>query len=282
MSEQTKSWLITGCSTGFGRHLAEAVLARGDRVLLTARKPEVLQDLADQYPETARTARLDVTNLQDVEQAVATANAAFGGVDVLVNNAGYSVVGSIEELEPEEYRPLYETNLFGVLNMIRAVTPQMRARGSGVIASVSSVGGQIPSPGMAHYGATKAAIESISEGMQGEMREHGVRMLIIEPGLFRTAIIGSLRYPEKPLPAYDSSSGAVRRRMEAAVGNEPGDPRKAAQAIIQAVYNPDAPLRLPLGVGAVDRIKGRLAQVAANMDACAEIAANTSFDPQPA
>jgi len=274
-----RSWLITGCSTGFGRFLAEAVLARGDRVLLTARSPEVLADLAAQYPQTARLAKLDVTKQSDIDAAVATANREFGGIDVLVNNAGFSVVGAIEELAPEEYRPLYETNLFGVINMTRAVVGQMRERGSGVIAAVSSIGGQNPSPGMAHYSATKSAVEMIYEGMEGELTEHGVRMLIIEPGLFRTAIIGSLRYPEKPIAAYDGSSGAVKRRMAGAVGNEPGDPRKAAQAIITAVYNDKAPLRLPIGFGVTERVKERLARVAANMDACKDIADATSYDP---
>ena len=274
-----RRWLITGCSTGFGRFLAEAVLARGDKVLLTARSPEVLNDLAAQYPDTARVAKLDVTNLADVDAAVAAANEAFGGIDVLINNAGFSVVGAIEELEPEEYRPLYETNLFGVLNVTRAVVKQMRERGSGVIGFVSSGAGQIPSPGMAHYSATKSAVEMIYEGMQAELQDYGVRMLIIEPGLFRTAIIGSLRYPANPIEAYDGSSGAVKRRMAGAVGNEPGDPRKAALAIIRQVYDDKAPLRLPIGFGVTERVKERLARVAANMDAMKAIADDTSFDP---
>lgn len=273
-----KTWLITGCSTGFGRFLAEAVLAAGDNVLLTARQPDVLADLAAQYPKTARTQRLDVTKQADIDAAVKAANDAFGGVDVLINNAGFSVVGAIEELTPEEYRPLYETNLFGVIEMMRAVMPQMRKRGSGVIGNVSSVGGQVPSPGMSHYSATKSGMEMITEAMATELKQYGVRMLIIEPGLFRTAIIGSLRYPKNVMPEYDGASGEVRRRMEAAVGNEPGDPRKAALAIIGAVNNPNAGLRLPIGVGAVDRMKARLDAVAANLEACREIAENTSFD----
>jgi NAD(P)-dependent dehydrogenase (short-subunit alcohol dehydrogenase family) len=274
-----RRWLITGCSTGFGRFLAEAALARGDKVLLTARKPEVLADLAAQYPDTARAIKLDVTNPEDVAASVVAGDEAFGGIDVLVNNAGFSVVGAIEELEPDEYRPLYETNLFGVLNMIRAFTPQMRKRGSGVISAVSSIGGQIPSPGMAHYSATKSAIEMILEGMQTELAPFGVRTLIIEPGLFRTAIIGSLWYPKNVMPEYDHASGAVKRRMDGAVGNEPGDPAKAAQKIIQQVYDPNAPLRLPIGFGVTERVKERLARVGANMDACKAIADDTSFDP---
>jgi NAD(P)-dependent dehydrogenase (short-subunit alcohol dehydrogenase family) len=274
-----RRWLITGCSTGFGRFLAEAALARGDKVLLTARKPEVLADLAAQYPETARAIKLDVNDPADVAASVVAGDEAFGGIDVLINNAGFSVVGAIEELEPEEYRPLYETNLFGVLNMLRAFTPQMRERGSGVLAAVSSVAGQIPGPGMAHYAATKSAVEMILEGMQAELAPYGVRSLIIEPGLFRTAIIGSLWYPKNAMPEYDHASGALRRRMEGAVGNEPGDPAKAAQKIIQQVYDDNAPLRLPIGFGATARIKERLARVAANMDAMEAIANDTSFDP---
>ncbi|WP_176696025.1 SDR family NAD(P)-dependent oxidoreductase [Phenylobacterium immobile] len=273
-----RRWLITGCSTGFGRFLAEAALARGDQVLLTARKPEVLADLAAQYPDTARAIKLDVTNPDDVAAAVAAGDEAFGGIDVLINNAGFSVVGAIEELEPEEYRPLYETNLFGVLNMVRAFTPQMRARGSGVLGVVSSVGGQIASPGMAHYSATKSAVEMIHEGMQGELAPFGVRTLIIEPGLFRTAIIGSLWYPKNIMPEYDHASGAVRRRMDGAVGNEPGDPVKAAKLIIEQVYDDNAPLRLPLGIGAAQRIKDKAARVTANMEALEARADNTSFD----
>jgi NAD(P)-dependent dehydrogenase (short-subunit alcohol dehydrogenase family) len=275
-----RRWLITGCSTGFGRFLAEAALARGDKVLLTARKPETLADLAAKYPDTARAIKLDVTNADDVAASVVAGDEAFGGIDVLINNAGFSVVGAIEELEPEEYRPLYETNLFGVLNMIRAFTPQMRERGSGVLSVVSSGAGQIASPGMAHYSATKSAVEMILEGMQAELAPYGVRTLIIEPGLFRTAIIGSLWYPKTVMPEYDHASGAVRRRMEGAVGNEPGDPAKAAQKIIQQVYDDNAPLRLPIGFGTTARIKERLARVAANMDAMEAIANDTSFDPK--
>lgn len=276
---QHRRWLITGCSTGFGRFLAEAALARGDQVLLTARKPEVLADLAAQYPQTARAIKLDVTNPDDVAASVVAADEAFGGVDVLINNAGFSVVGAIEELEPEEYRPLYETNLFGVLNMIRAFTPQMRQRGSGLIGAISSMAGQIAAPGMAHYSATKSAVEMILEAMQTELAAYGVRMLIVEPGLFRTAIIGSLWYPKTANPAYDGVSGQLRRQMEAAVGHEPGDPAKAVQKIIQQVYDDKAPLRLPLGVGSAAGIKARLAQVVADMDACAAMADDTSFDP---
>lgn len=274
-----RRWLITGCSTGFGRFLADAVLARGDKLLATARKPEVLADLVERYPETCRAVKLDVTDMADVEASVRAAEEAFGGVDVLINNAGFSVVGAIEELEPEEYRPLYETNVFGVLNMIRAFVPQMRERGSGVLAVVSSIGGQIASPGMAHYSATKSAVEMIHEGMQVELAPYGVRTLIIEPGLFRTAIIGSLWYPKTVMPEYDHASGAMRRFMEAAVGNEPGDPAKAARLIIEQVYDDAAPLRLPLGIGAAQRIKEKAASVTANMDALEARADDTSFDP---
>jgi NAD(P)-dependent dehydrogenase (short-subunit alcohol dehydrogenase family) len=274
-----RRWLITGCSTGFGRYLAEAVLARGDKLLLTARSPEVLQDLAALYPDTARVAKLDVTNQADIDGAVALADKEFGGIDVLVNNAGFSVVGAIEELEPEEYLPLYEANLFGVVNMTRAVVKQMRERRSGVLAVVSSMAGQNPSPGMAHYSATKSGVEMIYEGMQGELKDFGIRMLIIEPGLFRTAIIGSLRYPKNPIDDYQASSGAVKQRMQSAVGKEPGDPRKAAQKIIQQVYDDNAPLRLPVGFGSTDRIKERLARLAVNMDAVKAIADDTNFDP---
>jgi NADP-dependent 3-hydroxy acid dehydrogenase YdfG len=277
-----RRWLITGCSTGFGRFLAEAALARGDQVLLTARQPDVLAKLAAQYPKTSRAVRLDVTNLDDIAAARAAADEAFGGVDVVVNNAGFSVNGAVEELEPEEYRPLYETNLFGVLNVTRAFVPQMRERRSGLLAVVSSGGGQVPIRGATHYSVTKAAVEMAYEGMQAEMAQYGVRMLIIEPGLFRTSIISAFRYPKQPMPEYDSTTGALQRAMQAAQGREPGDPRKAAQKIIAAVYNPDAPLRLPLGAGSAERIKARLAAVAANMDACAADADDTGFDPEPA
>lgn len=274
-----RRWLITGCSTGFGRALGEAVLARGDKVLLTARSPEVLNELGARYPESARVAKLDVTNLADVDAAVAAANDSFGGIDVLINNAGVGAAGAIEEVRPEEYRPLYETNLFGVLNVTRAVMAQMRERKAGVIAVVSSVAGQIPSAGASHYSATKAAVEMVYEGMAGELKAHGVRVLIIEPGLFRTAIMGSIRYPANPLPAYAVFAEAVRTGLAEMVGNEPGDPEKAAQKIIEQVYNDDAPLRLPIGIGITDVIKMRLAAVAANMDACKTIADDTSFDP---
>jgi short-subunit dehydrogenase len=274
---EARRWLITGCSSGLGKCLAEAALARGDRVMLTARSVDALADLASRYPATARALELDVCRPADIEGAARAALADFGGIDVLVNNAGTSVIGALEEVSKSEYRSLYETNLFGPIELMRAFIPQMRERRSGVIVSVSSVGGIVPTPGMAHYSATKCALEAISEGLKGELASFGVRVLIVEPAGFRTHISQTVGYAAGMTDTYRESSGQWRQRMQEFGGKEPGDPVRAASAIIRAVDDPAAPLRLPLGAIAPALMMSHLQGVLGNIAELSAVAANCDF-----
>jgi NAD(P)-dependent dehydrogenase (short-subunit alcohol dehydrogenase family) len=277
-SQGTKSWLITGCSTGFGRSIATAALARGDRVLLTGLETATLPGLASAYPRTALARKLDVTQEADVGAAVEAMRVAFGGVDVLVNNAGITRAGAVEESARDEYRPLYETNLFGAAAMTRAVLPMMRAQGSGCIVNMSSAAGLLVNAGMGHYGATKFALEALSEALAAEIGPLGIRVLIVEPGLFRTNIGASFSYARDRIDAYRETAHKTFDAFHEGFGRNAGDPDKAAIAILKAVDTPDAPLRLPLGEGLVDRIKDRLAGIVRNLDQCAEIAGQMKTD----
>jgi NAD(P)-dependent dehydrogenase (short-subunit alcohol dehydrogenase family) len=280
-SGAAKSWLITGCSSGFGHSLAEAALERGDRVLLTARSVDTVAGLAARYPRTAHVHRLDVTHAGDIASVVHAAMEIFGGVDVLVNNAGYSIIGAVEEVSALEYRALYETNLFGPIEIMRAFIPHMRTRRSGVIVNLSSIGGAVPTPGMGHYSATKSALESISEALHGELAPYGVRVLIVEPGLFRTRVSQAVQYAAGLSETYSGSSGVWRDRMAHLGGKEPGDPAMAAAAILRAVDDPQAPLRLPLGAMAPAVIGQHLRGLIEQIEASAEVAAACDF-PQVA
>jgi len=274
-----KVWLITGSSTGFGRSLSEAVLKRGDRVVATARRPEQLSELGDQYPQTVKTIRLDVTDLQEVRDAVQTALATFGQVDVLVNNAGYGVLGAIEEVSDEAIRRQFETNVFGALNMMRAVLPTMRQQRSGHILNLSSVGGFVSFAGAGIYNGTKFALEGLSEALAKEVEPLGIKVTIVEPGAFRTDFNGrSLALPDQALEDYAATSGQMLEWIQEMDGQQPGDPDKAAAAMIQAVESKNPPLRLALGADAVSAIHEKLESVKAELDAWEQIAVNTAFE----
>ena len=184
-----RSWLITGCSTGFGRSLAEAVLARGDNAVVTARKPATLANLVERYPATARAIELDVTRCSDAVAAVALAEEAFGRLDVLVNAAGYALLGAIEEAAPEEYRALFETNVFGVIETTRAALPALRRRRGSRIVNFSSVGGLVATAGFGIYNATKFAVDGLSEALALEVAPLGISVIIVQPGAFRTSVV---------------------------------------------------------------------------------------------
>ncbi len=237
-------WLITGCSTGFGRELARLLIGRGDRVAATARDPEKIADLAP----GALTLKLDVNAPQEVAAAVEAVTREFGRVDVLVNNAGYGYLSAVEEGEDEEIRALFETNVFGLAAMTRAVLPLMRAQGSGAIVNISSQGGFIGFPGVGYYNASKFAVEGLSEALAKEVAPFGIRVLIVEPGPFRTDWAGrSLKTPKRPIEAYAESAVARRNAVRGYSGSQPGDPVRAAEAIVATVESADPPLRLPLG-----------------------------------
>ncbi len=253
-----RTWLITGCSSGFGRRLAEVVLERGDRLVATARRPEALDDLVAQAPERVLAVALDVTRPEQIPAAVAAAEERFGAVDVLVNNAGSGSVGAIEEIEPEHLRDLMETMFFGPVALTQAVLPAMRARGSGAIVQMSSMGGQLSPPGFGAYCAAKFALEAASESLAAEVAPFGLHVVIVEPGSFRTGFAGGRLHRSPSLDAYAETVGPNREFLSAQDGSQEGDPRRAAEAIVSALDAPEPPLRLALGADAVEAIRGSL------------------------
>lgn len=263
-------WFITGSSAGFGRLLAETLLARGETVVATARNPQALADLVDEYPDAVLTLPLDVTDAGQVRAAVDAAVAA-GPIDVLVNNAGHGLLGALEELSDEQIHEVLGVNLLGVLAVTRAVLPHMRTRRRGHIVQLSSVGGVVGNPGHAIYATSKFALEGASEALAGEVAPFGIRVTIVEPGPFRTEFLGRSMARATPIPDYeDGPAGALRARD--GHGKQPGDPVRAVEAIINAVHSPSAPLRLPLGRSAVERIRAKLTGQLADLEACAEVA----------
>ncbi|MFE4194691.1 oxidoreductase [Paenarthrobacter sp. NPDC056912] len=246
------TWLITGCSTGLGRSLAQAVLARGDNAVVTARDTSALQDLASEFPTTALAVALDVTDQSQVDAAVQQAEERFGAVDVLVNNAGYGYRAAIEEGDDADVRTLFDTNVFGPVAMIKAVLPGMRSRRSGAIVNISSIGARISPPGSGYYSATKAALEGISGSLQKELKPLGISVTAVEPGGFRTDFAGrSLAQSAEAIADYADTAGKRRKENDTVHGTQKGDPDKAAAAIISAVEASETPAFLLLGEDAV-------------------------------
>ena len=255
-------WFITGCSTGFGRELAKILLARGYRVVPTARDPAKVADLVEGHTATALALGLDVEKQPQIEAAVEAARRKFGRIDVLVNNAGYGYLAAIEEGDDADIRAMFETNFFGLAALTRAVLPIMRAQKSGAIVNISSMGGFIGFPGSGYYAATKFAVEGLSESLSKEVAPLGVKVLIVEPGPFRTDWAGrSLKTPKHPIDAYAETAIARRQQTQVYSGSQPGDPVRGVEAIIAAVEQPNPPLRLPLGNFAYDAMGAELEAV---------------------
>ncbi|MGH7999884.1 MAG: oxidoreductase [Brasilonema sp.] len=278
-SSSHRVWFITGSSTGFGRTLAEAVLDKDETVVLTARKPEQVEDLTAKFPNSALAVRLDVTKPEEVREAVKQAIATFGRIDVLVNNAGYGTMGAIEELSDEVIRHQFETNVFGALDVTRAVLPHLRQQRSGHILNLSSVGGFVSFPGSGIYCSTKFALEGISEALAKEVAPLGIKVIIVEPGAFRTEFAGqSLVLSDTQIADYEPVIGGFRQWLQDMNGKQPGDPKKAALAMIQAVDSDNPPLRLTLGADAVNAIDAKLESVKAELDTWKKIAVDTAFE----
>ena len=278
-SNTTKVWFITGSSSGFGRSLTKAVLKRGDRVVATARKLEQLSDFIDQYPETLKAVRLDVTKPQEVRYAVNAALDTFGSIDVLVNNAGYGALGAIEEFSDDAIRHQFETNVFGALDVMRVVLPIMRKQRHGHILNISSVAGFTSFEGTGIYCGTKYALEGLSEALAKEVAPLKIKVTIVEPGAFRTDFNGrSLVTPDILIDDYASTSGEFIDWIRNMDGKQPGDPDKAATAIIQAVESDNPPLRLALGADAVDAIETKLKSVKEELDTWKSVAYDTAFE----
>jgi NAD(P)-dependent dehydrogenase (short-subunit alcohol dehydrogenase family) len=240
-------WLITGSSRGLGRAFTEAALEAGHSVVATARDPKQLADLEKRFGSRVHAISLDVTNEQQAEHAVAAAIATFGGLDVLVNNAGYGNVGPVEDTSMADLRAQIETNLFGVIIMTKAVIPHFRERKAGHIIQVTSIAGRIGPVGRAPYAAAKFGVEGFSESLSKELAPLGIKVTIVEPGGFRTDFAGTSTELNPGRPEYDSTVGATVRFQQSYNGQQPGDPAKAAQALLYIASLPDPPLRLPLG-----------------------------------
>ena len=258
-TESPPVWFITGCSTGLGRALAEAVLKHGHRVVVTARNPAQIQDIVARYPQTSLAAQLDVAQYAQIKLAVSAAEKVFGRIDVLVNNAGYGYLAAIEEGEEQKFRDMFETNFFGLAAMIRRVLPGMRARERGHIINISSVGGLLGNPGTGYYNASKFAVEGLSEALAKEVEPLGIRVTVVEPGPFRTDWAGrSLKQVRDPIAAYAETSGARRAQISGYSGRQAGDPARAAQAIIRIVESPTPPMNLVLGRDGLKRVREKL------------------------
>jgi NAD(P)-dependent dehydrogenase (short-subunit alcohol dehydrogenase family) len=267
-------WLITGANSGFGRAIAEAAIGAGDIAVATARKVTALDDLAAAYPGQADVLPLDVTDASAIDATVGSVISRHGRIDVLVNNAGRTHVGAAEETTDAELRDLFEVHVFGPAALTRAVLPHMRSRRSGAIVQVSSMGGQMSFAGFSAYSATKFALEGMSEALAEEVRPLGIKVLIVEPGAFRTGLFGH-HSASMPIPDYAGTVGRTRQMVEASAGTQPGDPAKAATAILTALDAPDAPLRLPLGDDAVDAILSHLDSTRTSIHAWEKLARDT-------
>jgi NAD(P)-dependent dehydrogenase (short-subunit alcohol dehydrogenase family) len=259
----SRVWFITGASSGFGRALAEAAAGRGDQVLATARDTSRLSDVTTGRVQPLA---LDVTDASQRESAVREALERFGRIDVLVNNAGRTQVGALEETTEAELRSLFELHFFAPAALTRLVLPRMRAQGGGAIVQMSSVGGQTTAPGFGAYCATKFALEGLTQALHDEVSAFGVRTLIVEPGAFRTGLFRpAAAYQSQAMPEYAATVGPTRDYVNGNDGLQPGDPAKAAQAILTALDAEDPPLRLVLGGDAIDSIRARLDQLASEL-----------------
>lgn len=273
-----KVWLITGASSGFGRAIAEVALAAGDVVVGAARRPEALDDLVAAHPDRVEALRLDVADTGAAEAAVRDVVARHGRIDVLVNNAGRTHVGALEETTDEELRALFEVHVFGPAALVRAVLPYMRDRRSGAIVQMSSVGGQGSFAGFSAYSGTKFALEGMSEALADEVQEFGIKVLIVEPGAFRTALFDTNRAGVSADSGVYAKVRQTRGFVAGGDGAQPGDPAKAAAVILAALNAERTPLWLPLGEDSVTTVLGHLDQVREEVVAWEKQTRATAFD----
>ncbi|MGN8023395.1 oxidoreductase [Phyllobacterium sp. 22229] len=265
-------WFITGCSTGFGRELARHTLELGYPTVITARNPAQIEDLARGNEDKALVLKLDVTNADDIAAAVKAAEARFGRIDVLVNNAGIGYFGSLEESDIDEVRQMFEINVWGLVNMTRAVLPVMRKQRSGTVVNISSIGGLVANSAVSFYNATKFGVEAISEALSKEVAHLGIKVLIVEPSGFRTDWAGrSANEAPTTIEDYRETSDQRMQQIRTSSGNQPGDPVRAVKAIVQAVEAEKPPLRLLLGKFALAGARNKIAELQRDFDAWAEV-----------
>jgi NAD(P)-dependent dehydrogenase (short-subunit alcohol dehydrogenase family) len=277
MSEK-KVWFITGCSTGFGRALATNLLENGYRVAVTARNVDKVSDLVAINPENALAIALDVTNKQQVADAVAKAEEHFGRIDVLVNNAGFGYFGAIEESDEAEVRSMFEANFWGLAEMTRAVLPKMRERRSGTIVNISSIGGFVSFPGLGYYHATKYAVNGFSEALKKEVEPLGIKVVLVQPSGFRTDWAGrSANDAPNTITDYAETAGTNQATIRGYSGNQPGDPVRAAKAIVQAVESDEPPFYFLLGKAALKNARLKLDALKADFDKWADVTEGADF-----
>lgn len=272
------TWFITGASSGLGAALGHAVLARGDKAVITARNVDHVRGLAEAYPETALAFPLDVTDHDQRAAALDAVAARFGDIDVLVNNAGHGFRAAVEEAAADEVDELFATNFSGPVNLIQQVLPQMRRRRSGTIVNVSSIGAPVSNPGSGYYTAAKLALEGVSDALRREIEPLGLRVLVVEPGAFRTDFAGrSLTQSRAVIDDYAQTAGARRKENDGTHGTQPGDPDRAAQALITAIDRADAPFRLLLGSDAVRIVRQEYQDRIDEIDTWAHLSATTDL-----
>lgn len=271
-------WLITGCSTGIGREIARAALEAGHQVAVTARRVEAVQDLAANSGDRALPLALDVTDPEQVAAAVAATHAAYGGIDVLVNNAGYGYLSAVEEGEDAEIRALFDTNYFGVVDTIQRVLPIMRAQGSGHIINISSMTGLVANPPNAFYSSTKFALEGLTEALSKEVAAFGIKVCAVEPGGFRTDWASrSMHESAAPIEAYADDVGVRKDLIKQFADHLPGDPRKVADAVLMLAGLDDPPLRLLLGHDVLKAVREKLAALSASIDEWEAVTKDVNF-----
>jgi len=271
-------WFITGASRGFGLEIAKAVLEQGGAVVAAARNPDECRERLKSLGDVLAV-RCDVTDRASVALAVDEAARHYGKIDVLVNNAGFGLLGAMEELESRELEDVFKTNVFGVHTVTRAILPILREQHSGYIVNISSAGGFTASPGWGAYNSSKFALEGMSESLAQELAPLGIKVLIVEPGYFRTDFLNdSMKTAAKSISDYHQTAGKMRETANARNRKQPGDPRKAALAIVKAVESPEPPLRLCLGPDCFDRIGNKLTAVRNELDKWRDVSLNTDFD----
>jgi NAD(P)-dependent dehydrogenase (short-subunit alcohol dehydrogenase family) len=276
-SEAPRVWFVTGATSGFGRAITEAAVAAGNVVVAASRHPEDLEDLAAAVPDRVQPIKLDVADSAAGAAAIADVEDRYGRIDVLVNNAGRTHVGAVEETTEAELRSLFEVHFFGPAALTQAVLPGMRSRRSGAIVQLSSMGGQLSFAGFSAYSATKFALEGFSEALADEVAPFGIKVLMVEPGAFRTGLFAN--GSQSPTSdTYVESVGSTREMVRTGDGTQPGDPAKAAAAILTALAVDRTPLRLPLGDDAVDAISAHLDSVRADLDTWEDLSRSTAFD----
>ena len=271
-------WLITGCSTGIGREIARAALESGHSVAVTARNVDAVADFVDQFGDRALALPLDVTDRDQITSAVGSVEKTFGGIDVLVNNAGYGYMAAVEEGEDAEVRKLFDTNYFGVVDTLKAVLPAMRARRSGHVINISSMTGLVANPPNAYYSSTKFALEALTEALAKEVGPLGIKVTAIEPGAFRTDWAArSMQESSTPIGDYDDNVGSRKTLIKQFADHLPGDPRKVAEAVLMVAGLDEPPLRLLLGRDVLAAVREKIADLTASIDHWESVTKNVNF-----